>query len=164
MTEARRTLRTLLGQLDQGFDRPSWHGTNLARAIRGLTARQAARRPRRGRHNIWEIVLHAAFWKCEVRRRLTGGASERFPRPGRDWPALPARLDERSWRADVALLVEQHRKLRAVVAAFPVARLGRRLGKRHWTAEETIAGIALHDAYHTGQIQLLKRLVGTRSA
>jgi hypothetical protein len=159
MNVARRPLRVLLDGLDQGFNRPAWHGTNLAGSIRGLTARQAAWRPRRGRHNIWEIVLHAAFWKCEVRRRLTGGEGERFPRPGRDWPALPARLDERAWRADVALLAEQHRKLHAVVAALPARRLARRLGRRHWTAAETIVGIAMHDVYHAGQIQLIKRLM-----
>ncbi len=36
--------------------------------------------------------------------------------------------------------------------------LGRRLGKRRWTYAETIHGVAMHDLYHAGQIQLLKRL------
>jgi len=45
------------------------------------------------------------------------------------------------------------------VRAFP----GRRLdaipaGGKRWTFGELILGIAAHDAYHTGQIQLLKRL------
>jgi len=162
MNTAQRTRRLLLGQLEQGFGRAAWHGTNLAGSIRGLTARRAAWRPRPGRHNIWEIVLHTAFWKCEVRRRLTGGEGEVFPRPGRDWPALPPRLGERAWRADVALLAEQHRKLRAVVAAFPLARLGREVGNRRWTAQETISGMAMHDVYHAGQIQLIKRLMAGR--
>jgi uncharacterized damage-inducible protein DinB len=29
---------------------------------------------------------------------------------------------------------------------------------RKWTYGELIIGVAAHDAYHTGQIQLLKRL------
>ena len=29
---------------------------------------------------------------------------------------------------------------------------------RRWTYGELVLGIAAHDAYHTGQIQLLKRL------
>jgi hypothetical protein len=33
---------------------------------------------------------------------------------------------------------------------------------RKWTFGELIAGIALHDAWHTGQIQLLKRLYQVR--
>jgi hypothetical protein len=155
--------RLLIGVLDQGFDHPAWHGTNFVGAIRGLTARQAAWRPGRGRHNIWEIVLHAAFWKHEVRRRLTGGGRDPFARTGRNWPALPERLGTRRWREDVELLFEEHRRLRRVVASFPVDRLGRRVGgRRRWTAEETIYGIAMHDAYHTAQIQLVKRLMARR--
>ena len=64
----------------------------------------------------------------------------------------------RAWRADVALLAEQHRKLRAVIAAFPAARLGRKVGSR-WTAEGPILGMAQHDVYPSGQIQLIKRLM-----
>jgi hypothetical protein len=50
----------LLALYDQAFDRRAWHGTPLAGALRGVRAKQALWRPRRGRHNIWEIVLHAA--------------------------------------------------------------------------------------------------------
>ena len=158
MTGAQRTRRLLLSHLDHGFNRAAWHGTNLAGSIRGLTARQAAWRPGRGRHSIWEIVLHTAFWKREVRRRLTG-EGEAFPRPGRNWPRLPARLDARAWRTDVALLAEQHRELRKAAAALPPARLGRKVGNRRWTAEEPILGMVPHDLYHPRPIQLIKRLM-----
>ncbi len=153
-------LRLLLRLLDQGFDHAAWHGPTLAGAIRGVTAKQAARRPARGRHNVWEIVLHTAYWKYAVRRRLTGGTQGEFPREGSNWPALPMVLDERRWRADVRLLKEEHRKLRRVVAALSPTVLGRRLGKKRWTTGETIHGVAMHDLYHAGQIQLLKKLRG----
>jgi DinB superfamily len=164
MSVAQRRRRRLLEHLDHGFNRAAWHGANLAGSIRGLTVRQALWRPGRGRHNIWEIVLHTAFWKHEVQRRLTGvrGGGEPFPHRGRDWPRLPATLDARAWRADVALLAREHRNLRAVVMALSPARLGRKVGNRRWTAEETILGMALHDVYHAGQIQLIKRLMRHR--
>lgn len=151
-------LRLLLRLVDQGFDHAAWHGPTLAGAIRGLTATQAARRPGRGRHNVWEIVLHTAYWKYAVRRRLTGGAQGAFPREGSNWPQAPAVLDERHWRADVRLLKQEHRLLRRAVATLRSAVLGRRLGKKRWTTSETIHGIAMHDLYHAGQVQLLKRL------
>jgi hypothetical protein len=44
------------------------------------------------------------------------------------------------------------------VAAFPAGRLNRRMGSRRWSYGDTILGITLHDAYHAGQIQLLKRI------
>lgn len=156
--KGRAELRLLLRLIDQGFDHAAWHGPTLAGAIRGVTAKQAAWRPAARRHCVWEIVLHTAYWKYAVRRRLMGGAQGGFPRSGSNWPALPDVLDERHWRADVRLLKDEHRKLRRAVAALQADALGRRLAKKRWTTSETIHGIAMHDLYHAGQIQLLKRL------
>lgn len=73
-------IRLLLALLDEGFDRAAWHGPNLRGALRGLTAAHAAQRPAPGRHCIWEIALHCAYWKYAVCRRLTGeGARGSFP-------------------------------------------------------------------------------------
>jgi hypothetical protein len=38
------------------------------------------------------------------------------------------------------------------------ARLDARVGASRWVVGEQIFGIAAHDLYHTGQIQLLKAL------
>ncbi len=59
---SRAEMRVLLGLIDQAFDQKAWHGTNLRGSLRGLTSRQALWRPAPGRHNIREIVLHAAYW------------------------------------------------------------------------------------------------------
>ena len=123
-----------------------------------MTVAQATWRPRRDRHNIWEIVLHTAYWKYIVRRRLTRDVDARFPRSGSNWLALPATPDARAWKLDLALLREEHRLLRNAIARFPVARLTARAWRSRWTNAATISGIASHDLYHAGQIQLLKRL------
>ena len=148
--------RVLLDNLNQAFDGPSWHGTPLARAMRGVTVRQALWRPGPRRHNIWEILLHTAYWKHTVRHRLLGAPGDPFPRPGANWPRLPSPATDRALAQDVKLLREQHRLLVETVSRFPVARLNRR--RAQWTALEEILGIAAHDLYHCGQIQLLKRL------
>ncbi len=67
----------LLAIIDQAYNKPSWHGTNLRGSVRRVTAAQAAWRPSR-RHNIWEIVVHAAYWKYAAARRFTGGARGSF--------------------------------------------------------------------------------------
>ena len=56
----------LLGLLDEAYKRAAWHGPNLRGSIRGLTAREAAWRPSAERNSIWEIVVHAAYWKYVV--------------------------------------------------------------------------------------------------
>jgi hypothetical protein len=150
----------LLQVLDQAFDAKAWHGTTLRGAVRGLGTKQALWRPKPPRHCIWELVLHTAYWKYVTRRRLTGSKRGAFPRPGSNWPRLPKVASEAAWRADVALLREQHRLLRETVAAFPAARLARKPPGGTWTFAEQIHGVAAHDLYHAGQIQLLKRLRG----
>ncbi len=151
----------LTSLLDEGFDRPGWHGPNLRGALRGLSARDAARRPAPGRHCIWEIALHCAYWKYAVCRRLTGeGARGSFPRRPSNWPRMPERPGAATWREDLALLDEAHAALRAAVAAFPARRLGERRGKG--TAGRLIYGIAAHDVYHAGQIRLIIKLLGPK--
>ena len=152
-------IESLLDLLDQAFDRKAWHGPNLLGALRGLTAAAASYRPSKRRHSCWELAVHAAYWKYAVRRRITGEKRGSFPLEGSNWFPSPARADARAWRSVLALLREQHRLLRAVIARFPAAKLGRRGWRSKWTNEEHIYGIASHDLYHAGQVQLIKRLV-----
>ena len=86
----------LLEVLDQAFDRKGWHGTTLRGALRGLTPDQALWRPAAGRHNVWELTLHTAYWKYAVRRRLAGSAIGSFDRKPSNWPAIPGPADLRA--------------------------------------------------------------------
>jgi DinB superfamily len=139
----------LLEFLDEAFEKKSWHGPNLRAAIRGVKAEQAAWRPGPERHNIWELTLHAAYWKYVVRRRLTGEKRGSFVLPGSNFFPRPIELTEAAWKADVQILVDEHRKLRSVVA---------KLSSPSRTQAHLIRGAAAHDLYHAGQIRLLRRL------
>jgi len=152
-------IELLLEVMDQAFDQKSWHGTTLRGSLRGVTPEEALWRPARGRHNIWELTLHAAYWKYAVRRRLAGEATGSFDRKPSDWPEVPRPADLRSWKRDVAFLDAEHRKLREVVRGLSPKDLDKRSPKGVWRYAEEIHGIAAHDLYHTGQIQLIKRLM-----
>ena len=152
-----KELNSLLSLVDQGFDHASWHGPNLCSAIRGVTAKQAARRPSKNRHNIWEQVLHAAYWKYSVRRRILGEKRGSFPHKGANW-ITPPETTPAAWRHDVQLLVDTHESMRAAIANVPYAKLHKRMPGAKATYFLLISGIAAHDVYHAGQIQLLKRL------
>jgi hypothetical protein len=140
----------LLDLLDEAFDKKTWHGPNLRASLRGVTAKQAAWRPDPDRHNIWELTLHAAYWKYVVRRRLTGEKRGSFSLPGSNFFARPAGASsELAWKADIDLLIVEHRRLRAVVT---------KLAAPSKAQAHLIRGIAAHDLYHAGQIRLLRRL------
>ena len=65
---------------------------------------------------------------------------------------------EKAWRADLGVLEEEHRKLRAAVGRLSRAALGRKLPGSKYETQTLVYGVASHDVYHTGQIQILKRL------
>jgi hypothetical protein len=154
------TLDLLLWNLQPPSGRRNWHGgPSPVGALRGVSAEQAAWRPTPRRKSIWEMTLHIAYWKYAVRRHLVAGTVPRFPRGPSNFPAQPIPADEAAWAKDVALLRSEHGRLVEAVEALSGRRLGARVPKgKRWTHAEVVLGIAAHDAYHTGQIQLLKRL------
>jgi hypothetical protein len=156
----------LLFFIDTAYDHLSWHGPNLRGSLRGVTPVHAAWRPAPGRHNIWELAVHAAYWKYVAWRRLTGAKRGSFvlggsnflqrPAPRRGGTLVPPGP---AWRADLAALHETHLTLRGAVEGVDPASLSKTLpGSGKVTRRALIAGIAAHDLYHAGQIQLIKRL------
>lgn len=162
--------KLLVGSLQPAPRRRGWHGgPTPVGALRGMDARQASWRPGLKRKSVWELVLHIAYWKYAVRRRLESmegrGRDERFARSPSNWPARPNPADEAAWAADVGLLREEHTRLVDAVRRIPAEWLDRKPpGVRLWTCGELIVGIAQHDAYHTGQMQLVKRLWQEKSS
>jgi hypothetical protein len=53
-------INVLLANLDEAYERKAWHGPNLRGSLRGLSLDEVKWRPAEGRHNIWELTLHAA--------------------------------------------------------------------------------------------------------
>jgi hypothetical protein len=160
----RRETTVLLRMLDAAYGGRGWHGATLKGALRGVTAAEAIAGAR-GRKNIWQQTLHAAYWKYIVCRAIDPGTPE-FERAPSNWPE-PARdgagalvADERKWTADRKYLDGLHKRLVKAVTEIEPARLGEIPPKgKKWTRRDLIIGAAHHDLYHTGQIQLLKRMV-----
>lgn len=153
----------LLRILDEAYERSAWQGPNLRGALRGVRAPQAAWRPAPGRHNVWELVVHAAYWKYAVWRMLAGEKKGTFATKGSNWFARPesGRLGadaERAWRDDLGVLEATHRRLRDAVAGLTDTQLAKRPRGSKRPTDTLVYGVASHDVYHTGQIQTLKRL------
>jgi len=87
-------------------------------------------------------------WAGEVTRRL-GGSPPGEPAEG-DWPAMPERCGDPQWVAARLGLAEAHAELTGTVAA--------RESLSDLEAH-TINGLLQHDAYHAGQVSLLRKLL-----
>jgi uncharacterized damage-inducible protein DinB len=118
-------------------------------------------------HSIWEIVLHMTAWTDEVARRLLGGVPD-YPAAG-DWPAVPPLTTEAEWAHALAALDDSHRDLVAALRGMKAASLAGIVGSVSnpqlgigVSYAAMVRGVAQHDAYHTGQIAILKKLFRSR--
>ncbi len=151
-------LSLLVHLLDQAYDKKAWHGPTLRGALRGVSPAVALYRPAPGRNSIWELALHAAYWKYAVSRQLSGSERGSFPLAGSNFFPQPAAADEGEWRAALQVLAGAHRRLRQAVLALDEASLDGRPAASKYSRAELVVGAASHDLYHAGQISLLKRL------
>ena len=158
MTDSR--LAEVLHLLDPPSGTRLWYGGATAiGSLRGVGHAQAAWKPGPDRHSIWELALHIAYWKYAVRRRLDDAVPRgAFPRSPANWPRMPDEPDEGAWKEDRALLRREHEALVAIARTLGPDDLDRRDAKGEYRALDLLFGVAAHDVYHTGQIQLMKRL------
>jgi DinB family protein len=142
--------RLFLAVVDSAYRGAAWHGPALRNTVRDLTATEALYQLRAGGHNIWELVLHCAYWKYRIGRSLSERPSSRFPLRGTNWFVRDPRSAD-SWNEEVLILDEQHERLREAILALSPARLASP------ATSHLVHGIAMHDAYHAGQIKLIRR-------
>src|SRR6266403_2236270 len=120
LSEDRSEAARIADQLRRAFAGEAWHGDSLFEILEGVTAAQAAARPIKNAHSIWELVLHIAAWDGAVLRRLGGvevalSDAENFP------PVTDA--SEAAWRTALAKVRRVHEELVTAVAALPDSRL-----------------------------------------
>ena len=159
----------LLDQMRRTHAGDPWYGAPRMRFLRGLPASHASLRPAGSHHSVWELVLHMSAWTAEVRRRLAGH-SPGEPLDG-DWPSAPTPRTEAAWASALLQLERAHGALIADVERLRPEDLDRHVGDTREPALGTgvtvgamLVGIAQHDAYHTGQLALLRQLIAASNA
>ncbi len=154
-------IHDLTDQARRILDGDPWYGDPILRVLANVSHEQAAKRVIPQAHTIWEVVLHLTSWTKEVHRRLKEG-DWREPVDG-DWPTAPDPTAG-NWRSAVGRLEEAHRALVTTLESFPEGRLDERLGTERnpalgtgQTYGEMLHGLLQHDAYHLGNIGVLKK-------
>ena len=159
-----REVERLGRELDATFDGDPWYGLAVSRILEGIDASMAAAHPVKGAHSIWELVAHMTAWANETSRRLGGGAHG-TPVEG-DWPPITSTTSD-SWSAARSALRQAHVDLARTLTSLDDVDLGRQIAGAQVDAAgqpvtfyQTAAGLLQHDAYHAGQIALLKKALG----
>lgn len=148
-------------QLERSLRGPAWHGSALLEILDDVTPTEAYARPLTGVHTIAELTAHSLGWIEEVTTRLHGG---RVSLPARgDWPAQEEQ-SAAAWMELRTLLENAGAELDRVLAEFPAGHLFETVGGELYepptgsgvTHDLMLHGLAQHNAYHGGQIALLK--------
>ena len=120
---------------------PPW-----SKAVSGLTVEQAVWKPAPGRHSIWQIVEHMSFWREFKLRELDGEPRDEEKIGRRNW-AEPDEVSEAAWSAAVERFGELQMLIKDAMEQSP-------------EKAAILRNFIEHDAYHIGQIMLLRSLQG----
>jgi hypothetical protein len=130
-----------------------WIGVNFKDALHGVNASTAAISLTDGTNSIWQLTAHIIYWRTKVTNRLSGNNN---PPPFIDF-RLPEELTEETWRQTLHDFESTYHILRSAIHAFKDENLDKPSPKEGQTYYQLILGCLQHDAYHLGQIVLLKK-------
>ncbi|MGC4104612.1 DinB family protein [Ferruginibacter sp.] len=129
-----------------------WIGNNFKETLQGVTAAMAAQDVVAKSNNIWQLTAHIIYWRTTVVNRLTGSTN---PPPFKDF-LLPAELNDTNWRQTLHDFEAAYHALRHALHAIKDEQLDKPSPVQGQTFYQLILGCLQHDAYHLGQMRLLK--------
>jgi len=130
-----------------------WIGTNFKETLHGVKAVMAAHPISANTNSIWQLTSHMIYWRTTVVNRLTGSSN---PPPFKDF-LLPAELSEENWKQTLHDFEAAYHSLRNAVHNIKDEQLDKPTVRKDQTYYELIMGCLQHDAYHLGQMMLLKK-------
>ena len=130
-----------------------WIGNNFKETLHGVDAAMAADIVLMNRNSIWQLTSHIIYWRTTVVNRLTGSNN---PPPFKDF-LLPDVLNEAGWKQTLFDFEAAYHSLRTALHHLKDEQLDKPSPVEGQTFYELIMGCLQHDAYHLGQIMLLKK-------
>jgi uncharacterized damage-inducible protein DinB len=128
------------------------------RALEGLTPEDADRRVTGVEHSVAEIVAHMGFWQNWFCRRCRGEAVSIPGHASDGWPAVAKgtwadvhRQFASGLEDAVALGARGEERVAPAIEFGPLA---------HYTVGNALQHMAQHNSHHTGQVILLRQLMG----
>ncbi len=144
------TLRSvLLQELRETHNEKNWF-VSAKEATSGLTPEQASWTDGKGNHSVGQLVYHLAYWNAESLAKFKGQEPEKFSGNNDD---TFNKYDPKQWDATVKKLDDVMTELEKVVEAADDAKLA------EWAPN--IARIAEHNAYHLGEIVMVRKEQGS---
>jgi uncharacterized damage-inducible protein DinB len=155
--------QALIHQLTELLTKGNAH-VPFEEAIAGLPAKLRGVKPDNMPYSIWQLVEHIRIAQWDILKFSEGPGHQSPEWPGGYWPDAGAPADEAAWKqalqqteADKQAFIQLlHNRQYQLLEPFPY-------GDGQNLLREALL-IADHTSYHTGQIVLLRRLLGNWQA
>ena len=119
-------------------------------AVEGLTAEQANWKQGSGNHSVGQLTYHLLFWNRRVLAKFKGEPEEKFS--GNNEETFD-NFDTKKWNDTVKELDQVMTDMEKLVETADDAKL------QAWAS--TISHVSTHNAYHVGQIVVVRKLQGS---
>lgn len=149
MTELQKIVQ-LFTDLQKG---DCWIGLNLQDALSSVDAATASYKRTENGNAIWQLVNHLIYWRKTVMIRLNG----KNERPEMTDFYFPENRTEVLWQETVTEFEKVSDTFIQTLKAFDENKLDQASPKKEQTYYQLLMGCLQHDAYHMGQIVLLKK-------
>ncbi|MEQ1644173.1 MAG: DinB family protein [Pyrinomonadaceae bacterium] len=146
-------------QISNSFDTNGWF-VSVANALEGVSAEQACWKPVDDANCIWETLAHLTYYNHAYVERFKGVDYE-YDVSSNDETFSVGESNEAEWQAEIARFNTVMTEFFDLIAAADEAKFAEPVSASNQTQWATlILNISAHNAYHAGQIMLLRKLQG----
>lgn len=132
----------------------------IEKALREFPASLAGRKPQDVSHTPWELLEHMRIAQWDIWQFTVNPDHVTPPWPDEHWPSTASPATDSQWHASVARFLGELDEVKKL-AQDPQVDLFAPIP--HGTGQTTLREILLvadHNAYHLGQLMLLRRALG----
>lgn len=141
--------------LKDHFNGEPWIDVVILTSLAGLKAKDAVKNIH-GLNSIWQIVNHMSCWRETLLRRVEG---ERIPSPADNYFFEITDPSAAAWNAAIKRLKASQKDLLAFLSK-EMADPDNISAHSNYSQYELLQAVLQHDAYHLGQIVLIRKMLG----
>ena len=141
--------------LKDHFNGDPWMDVQILGSLKGLSAKNAARNIY-GLNSVWQIVYHMTCWRETLLQRAEG---KRIPSPEDNYFVPLEDTSAAAWTAAVKRLKDSQKALLDYLSSGETGDMDEIPAGGEYTRYELLQSVLQHDAYHLGQIVLIRKML-----
>ena len=132
---------------------------DLETALKGLPARLRGKKPKGAEHTLWQLLEHIRIGQWDILEFSRNPKHVSPPWPKGYWPATEAPPSASAWNNSLRRVREDLKAMEKLVASPKTDLLAKIPHGNGQTILREALLLADHNAYHVGQMVLLRRLL-----